>query len=490
MHKHKLLAFPDFTRNLQSSQQDRFLALQWSAEPAEARQLAQSLSPEVMHWAEDVWLIDLASCQAYWQSRAQTRQLSFHQLLLEQLDQLCGAHHYRAVLGDHPWQALLLLPCLAQQNYFGLMNRHSSMGENLLQALSWDDWWQACACYAAHSPGESARLELQKRRRPMQLAMRRLGCNTPHHLKKMPPEQIRRRFGAFLGHLWGLTWQPPSQPLLNDTPIPFLVPWRRKAQEMDPCVRRTLDAPARDWDVLETYLREDLNRFRLLSSFKNGERILALEWKIVLYNLQELPVFILFRHPHSLQHDYPQQRTALLQISFALQKALQEQRLNQPDDPCFWIVSWELRITQKLQPPPRQLTLFNEGENSAWEELLSLENQLPAPLESYALRDDWVPEDSFVQSGQEKIQPPMLDNSGSLRSLGRSRPLYMQKKAYPLSRPGQSLLWKFRERTMEKWWIRPGQNAVRDYYEVLCDQQLLWVAREAAGQFVVLGVYG
>jgi hypothetical protein len=66
----------------------------------------------------------------------------------------------------------------------------------------------------------------------------------------------------------------------------------------------------------------------------------------------------------------------------------------------------------------------------------------------------------------------------------------MQKKAYPLSRPGQSLLWKFRERTMEKWWARPGRNAVRDYYEVLCDQQLLWVAREAAGQFVVLGVYG
>ncbi len=64
MHKHKLLAFPDFTRNLQSSQQDRFLALQWPADPTEARQLAQSLSPEVMHWAEDVWLIDLASCQA------------------------------------------------------------------------------------------------------------------------------------------------------------------------------------------------------------------------------------------------------------------------------------------------------------------------------------------------------------------------------------------------------------------------------------------
>jgi hypothetical protein len=66
----------------------------------------------------------------------------------------------------------------------------------------------------------------------------------------------------------------------------------------------------------------------------------------------------------------------------------------------------------------------------------------------------------------------------------------MQKKAYPLFRPGQSLLWKFRERTMEKWWARPGHSSVRDYYEVLCDQQLLWVARESAGQFLVLGVYG
>jgi hypothetical protein len=487
---HKLLSFPDFTRNLQSSQQDRFLALQWSVPPEEARQLAQSLSPDVMHWSDDVWLIDLASCLAYWQSQAQTRQLSFHQLLLNQLDELCGAQHYRAVLGDHPWQALLLLPCLAQQNYFGLISRHSSMGENLLQGLSWDDWWQACARYADHSPGESVRQELRKRQRPMQLAMRRLGCHIPHHLKKLPPEHIRRRFGAFLGDLWSLTWQPAPQPLVGHTAAPVMFPWRREEQKSDPCVRRVLDAPTRDWDVLESYLREDLNRFRFLSSFKDGERILAMEWKIVLYNLQELPVSILFRHPHSLQHDYPQQRTALLQISFALQKAMQQHRLSQADDPCFWMVSWELRITQKLQPPPRQLTLFPEGEHRDWEELLNLENQLPAPLESYALRDDWVPEDSFAQGSLDQVQPPMPDHSGSLKSLGRSRPLYMQKKAYPLARPGQSLLWKFRERTMEKWWLRPGQAAVRDYYEVLCDQQLLWVARESAGQFLVLGVYG
>ncbi|HYX37309.1 MAG TPA: hypothetical protein VE954_29750 [Oligoflexus sp.] len=487
---HKLLSFPDFTRNLQSPQQDRFLALQWPASPAEAKQLGHSLSPEVMHWAEDVWLIDLASCQVYWQSQAQTRRMSFHQLLLGHLDEICGVSSYRAVLGDHPWQALLLLPCLAQQNYFGLINRHSSMGDNLLQGLSWDDWWQACTRYAEHSPGEGSRVELQKRRRPMQLAMRRLGCSTPHHLKKMPPEQIRRRFGAFLGDLWSLTWQPPSPPLLPNSAAPMLFPWQSEVQGADLCVRRTLDAPARDWDVLETYLRDDLNHFPLLSSFKKGERILALEWKIVLYNLQELPVSILFRHPHSLQHDYPQQRTALLQISFALQKALQQQRLSEFEDPCFWIVSWELRITQKLQPPPRQLTLFNEGESSAWEELLNLENQLPAPLEAYALRDDWVPEDSFARAGQETIAPPQPEHVTSLNSLGRSRPLYMQKKAYPLFRPGQSLLWKFRERTMEKWWIRPGQTAVRDYYEVLCDQQLLWVARESAGHFLVLGVYG
>src|SRR5262245_35561884 len=104
---HKLLSFPDLTLNLKNPQQDRFLALQWPGPVDEARQLCQSLSPDVMHWADDVWLIDLASCHVYWQSRAQTQHLIFHQLLQKHLDEACGVQTYRAVSSDHPWQALL-----------------------------------------------------------------------------------------------------------------------------------------------------------------------------------------------------------------------------------------------------------------------------------------------------------------------------------------------------------------------------------------------
>ncbi len=488
----KLLSFPDLTQDKVAPHSSRFLAIQWIEEPEhDPLLLCQSLSPHVMRWAPKLWLIDLASCLAYWQGLAQVRRLTLNQALIEQLDLLFGSHAYRAVLSDHPWQALLLLPCLAHQNYPGLIARHSRMGDNLLQGLSWDDWWQACLVYAEQSEGEGARVDLQKRRRSMQLAMRRLGCNLPVAIKNMHPSQIRRRFGALLGELWGLTWRDPSPPILStQSSASLLFPWRNEAQAKELCVRRVLDAPMRDWEWLETHLRDDLNQFCLLSSFKKGERILAMEWKIVLYNLQEIPVLILFRHPHSLQQDQPQQRTALLQIFYALQKTLQQKRMQDPDDPCFWIVSWELRLTQTLQAPARPSSLFADGEDSSWEELLNLENQLPAPLESYALRDDWVPEDSFVQIHRDQLAPMMTDTLSSLSSLGKTRPLYMQKKAYPLSHPGQSLLWKFRERTMEKWWARPGQTATRDYYEVLCDEQLLWVAREAEGRFLVLGVYG
>ncbi len=489
----KLLSFPDLSQNTVSHQDCRFLVIEvLQSETGSSLQLCHSLSPQVMHWQDHIWLVDLASCLAYWQAQAQIKQLTLSQGLSKQLDQLFGTGSYRAVLSDHPWQALLLLPCLARQNMQSLIARHSRMGENLLQGLSWDDWWEACAHYTGHSQEQSPALELQKRRRPMQLAMRRLGCSTPSTIKNMPSSQIRRRFGALLGELWDMTWQSPSAPIVtsNRSPASLSFPWHSEEQAAELSVRRCLDTPLRDWDIIEGELRDDLNRFCLLSSFKKAQRILAMEWKIVLYNLKEISVPILFRHPHSLQQDHPQQRTALLQIFYALQKALLQQRLQNPEEPCDWIASWELRITQTLLAPPRAATLFADGDDTSWEELLNLENQLPAPLESYALREDWVPQDSFIQVHQEKLAPPLGEHMESLCSLGRTRPLYMQKKAYPLFHLGQSRLWKFRERTMEKWWTRPGHPGVRDYYEVLCDEQLLWVAREAEEKYLVLGVYG
>lgn len=489
----RLLTFPSKTHAAQANFSQSFLAIQLlKKNSAISSDVWHSLSPQVMRWQADIFLIDLHSCASYWQSQAQAQQLARESFLEHRLDALLGEASYLAVLSQDPWQAVLLLSCLRQKNLSGVIARSSQMGENLWPSLDWDDWWKACRLYAEHSGDKQVQAELSKRQIAMQLAMQRLGCSRPAALKCMPTAQIHRRFGALIGKLWAMTWSAPvsssSQSLRTWSKLDF--PWQDQPYQKPLSRQRILDNPLRNWDDIETFLREDLNHFCFLSSFKKGERILAMEWKLVLYNLQEVSIPVLFRHPHSLHQDLPNQRTALLQIFYALEKKIKEQRIQDKEGPCFWISSWELHLTQKIQAAPRPQLLFADAIEHPLKELLSLENQLPKNLEAYAVNDDWVAEDSFCPSTQESIHAPLNEASKSLAQLGQNRPLYLQRRPYPLPRAHQSLLWKFKERIMEKWWLKPRPGSTRDYYAVLCDEQVLWVSRNQNGDCTVRGIYG
>lgn len=473
----------------------------------------QTITPRFMTWDEDTWLLDLTPCLSYWQLQADRQKQTLTQILQKILQQLHpdtaerdeaddlrpgiaegNARSYYAALSSHPWPALLLVRILEAKGFIGLTSSSQKTARHLFGALSWQMWWDCAERYVQHSPG-SAHASFAKHKRAMQLAMRRLACDSPLQLKNMPSSQMRRRFGSLIAQLWEQSFFPsPATPspaaqtgagwrgMSSDELTGF--PWHAYILSLPLTRTRHLDFPLNDWQVIEPLLREDLNHFCVLDSFKKGERILNLEWRIVLYNLQEIPISVLFRHPHCLQRESPHQRTALLQIFYAFQQTLRSLKERQEEAP--WMISWELRILHTLRPLPAQQSLFAD-ERGDWEELMTLENQLKQPLEAYQVREDWLPEDSFMPLSQEKAEES--EYGSPLQHMGHHRPLFILQEPQPWTAYGQSLLWKFRERTMDKWWRKQG-NSSRDYYQVTSQEQAFWVFRDAKGQCFLHGIYG
>jgi hypothetical protein len=428
------------------------------------------LTPHVMLWDEGIWLLNLTACLSYWQLEAQAKCETLSQTLQRILDHMSSAHSYHAALASHPWQALLLALQLEDKGFRGLITREGRIGRNLAASLSWDIWWRCCERYVIYDATANAMTTFQQQKRAMQQAMERLTCQSPAQLKSMPVAQIQRRFGGLIASLWDMTFPSVDDRTLGRTAGTHF-PWQPQVARKPLSCKRHLDFPSQDWHIIEAFLREDLNRLCVLDSFKKGERILDLEWRIVLYNLQEVLISTLFRHPHSLHHESPHQRTALLQISYAFQRTLRA--LPTVDTAAPWIVSWELRVTHTLPASPRSLALFGD-ESAEWEQLITLENQLDRKLEAYRICEDWLPEDSFAP----------------LESKVDIEDLFLCRQPYALPQGSTSHLWKFRERIMDKWWQQGRNNTVRDYYQVLREDNMLWIYRDAQGQCHVHGIYG
>lgn len=471
--------FPDDSYTAAPAAEPRYIALRASQICPED---LQTLTPRLMQWEADLWLLDLKPCISYWRLLAQRQHKSLLGVLQEILETLPEGP-YTAALSAYPWQAILLTQVLEQKGFRGLNTESQRLSRNLMSSLSWDLWWAAAERYAFHSQETKT---FFKHKRAMQIAMRRLCCDRPTSLKTMPSFQIKRRFGPLIAALWEQTFPShetsPSSGSLEETAV---FPWQSYVLTEPLTHTRHLDFPLSDWQSLEAFLREDLNRLCLLDSFKKGERILNLEWMIVLDNLQEISLSVLFRHPHCLQSESPHQRTALLQISYAFQRAQQASRRKLANE-SPWIVSWRLRVLESLRPLAAPRQLFDES-SASWNELLNLENQLDRPLEAYQVVEDWLPEDAFTSlytpAAFERERLPALEH------LGRERPLFLLQQPQPWNPHGQNV-WSFKERTMDKWW-RHQNRTTRDYYQVVSrdQKQVLWVFRDDKGQCFVHGIY-
>lgn len=485
-----------------------------------------ALTPRLMRWADDLWVLDLSLCAGYWQARAAATGSDVVALVKDVLQQALATDDespaMRAALADHPWQGLLLITQMRERRLTGLVSLSGPFGEALFRDLSWETWWTCAETLAEHLQGRRRFSPVQFRSQcaQMQRAVARLDFKGPSRLREVDSPALQRRFGAVLRDmaLWAFDNSIPAQAVglfarasASEALFESGFPWQSFVFTSLPRVMRHLETPVCEWSHMEALLREDFDRLAGLACWQAGEKVVSLEWQLVLVDLAHLTVPIRFRHPHPLHLEKGCHATALLQALYSFESSPLGSRKTaaqaaEEGELYKAVIGWTLVITERLTLPPRSTGLFGDqavtvdGRGVCDPELLSLlamENKLRVPLESYALRADWLPEDSYDAQGSYALAATGFAGvcsaqQRSLTCVAAERPLYLYAKPQSFDSQGASSIWRFQERTMNKWWVGSGaeRSLQRDYYRLTDkDQRDLWVFKDGAGQWSVHGVY-
>ena len=307
----------------------------------------RSLTPRVMLWNEDTWLMDLAPCLSYWQAKAKMTDRSLLELCQEVLKPLTSDSP-RVGVAPHPWQAILLVHILKEKSLKGFINYASSFGRSLFQQLSWEIWW-ACTLEARDHLVKAGQKKvtlknLNREIRLMQRAIQKLRLQQPKDLNHISALGIKRRFGPTISTLW--EWAFPQEIHRGGEPFGSDFPFLPFQFSQRPQEKRNLDFPLMDWDHMEPLLQHDLNRLCQHPSYSTGDLVTSLEWCLVLQDMSELPISILFRHPHDLRRNSPLQQAALLQAFYNFEASSQQhfQHYNDAEIPPPPVVSWKLTM--------------------------------------------------------------------------------------------------------------------------------------------------
>lgn len=489
----------------------------------------QALSPRFMRWGNDFWILDLSVCSSYWRVRAKAARCDVLELVRSLLKEMFG-DIVRSALADHPWPALLLAGQMRARRLTGLITCKSPFGEALLREISWDLFWKVADQLADHWERIGTKrfqpVAYRRQREQMKRAVQRLGMHTPWQMNGISSDAMRKRFGAAIRDIWDWTFPANggaqkddaagnmkslfAANLDQDRMFSTGFPWQGYVLESLPCVVRHLEVPVCEWSHIEALLREDLDRLCALSSWLAGERVVSLEWRLIIRDMTHHIVPILFRHPHSLHPEKGCHKTALLQALYSFDNNMPrqdqgyEELFNGYEVPVMPVCGWELVIKERLTIPPQSASLFGEFATVDWNSergtedfaMMRLENCLPISLSSYGIFADWTPEGSFIE--RRFLRSAQDDNyqersRGSLLAVAKARPLYMYRQPEIFDHNGQSSQRDFRERTMDKWWSQERADATfqRDYYRLIDrEQNRLWVFRDDKGHWFKHGIYG
>ncbi len=443
----------------------------------------QALSSRLMCWKEDVWLVDLSVTTSYWQAQAARSGLSLTNLWRSLLAGLL-AEDGAAALAEHPFRALLLARQLSGRRLFGLVSETERVGAGLWRDISWTSFVDVAEeilpHFAARHDARGNAPSFRQKLGLMQRAMLRLGVALPWQLAEMEPLAMRRRFGALFGDIWQWCFG-------NGAPQDF--PWTSFRFETPPRVDRSLEYGINDWQTLEPWLKEDLDRLCAVQTWNAQERLTALNWRLIFDDLTEACLEVRFRHPHGLHKELGRHPTALKQCLYAYEALPRDPTLPAPP-----LVAWQLEATERLTPSAANRSLFGEADERD-EALVELENKLRVPLLSYAPRQDWVPEDSqvFAVGKQAQDAAPSPEAEASLDALAATRPLFLYGKPQAFDPKREAYELRFLERTMSKWWHQGGAGKTepsRDYYRATdAQQRSYWVFRDTAGKWFLHGVF-
>lgn len=484
----------------------RFIAL--STTVPDGGQFLFSITPRVMRWDNNTYLMDLGPVYRYWSNLAKSQELSVVEYISSVLTELT-AGDVCAVLAPHPWQALLLLSATAKRPSLNFVDTQSYLGRRCLQEITWNDWLNCCHTLREHlqnRPSKKSNKDSNSSLSTLSKTINRLQFTHITQMSDIDPESMQRRFGKLAATAWRWTWLSKSEDVeqqrtLFDSPFEDDFPWLNIALTETPSVSRHLETPLREWDHLTPLLCEDLDKLCSLACWSSSERVVSLEWELSFSCSPSLRIPVLFRHPHPLHRESGHHKTALLQAFHSWQKALLAKNKSETTGELYItgdsITEWSLTIKERLIFSPKLHSVFSDDLAKDSAKLQDLENSLAVPLTEFLPTDHWAPEFSY-----ERKIISLSDDHGkenSSESIGwiatnQRRPLFIYKDPHPPSDRHHSSGLIFTERVSKAWWnnfSNQESKSCRDYYLRITDDGLLqWVFQNDDGSLRVHGVYG
>ncbi len=471
-------------------------------------ELMLNLTPQVMAWDKNIWLLDLSPCHGYWQARATALQTDttnlwrslLHQLLMNGSETNLKQSHigasapYYAALANKPWQAILALNHLRERCVRGFIDTRSQFGASLLNEMSWQAWWHSVAQIRSHLATIYTAFDTAAYARSckkMQQTMQKISSQLPRDMRSADAASIKRRFGGWLSLLWSWTYEEnnPDSETLFDVASGF--PWIREQKQDAPQITRHLESPVHEWSHLEELLREDFNKLCQLTSWDFCDRVTTMQWTLTLDDMTQRSLLIGFRHPHSLHNQAPEQKTALMQASYSFVAVTSGEPL-----PAA-IVGWSLSITGQLLVNSELGAILDDSADPELHELLELDNQLPIALEAYDLSADWQAEYSFTATNSQAAgaRDSVVSEAQypSYLVLAQKRPLYLLKQPEPLTQEVSFPRQAFLERSMQRWWTsihRKKSSLCRSYYHLrLASGQSIWAYHDDRHRWFKHGIF-
>jgi len=463
------------------------------------------LSSQVMQWSENIWLLDLHSSENFWLLQQQKLQLGLFEMLQQVLEESLG-QKILVVFAQHPWPALFFLDYLcaqtARENNSGIYSLESSMSQNLYENISWQHWFAPLTVLAEkleilkvkgfHAP------RFRSQQAQLQRFIERMELWGPYDLSLAKvgslAGEIERRYSVWLARIWRWTFAAYlNRGEATQQGLQYF-PWITFELSQTPKVSRLLEYPLNQWDVLEPLLIEDFQRLCHLSSWSDQERVNRIYWTITLFNWQEEVVELSFRNPYRLHAEQPHFKTALYQAYYSYMDAMlklqqRDKDLDLPENMPF--ISWQLEVRERLFITPTIMELFPESfDHQVENELLELQNKLPALIESYTINPDFCSEQLFSLQEIGTGQKTAYDFPLQQWQVKLQRPLfYYQQPQALLVEQGYRQI--FLERTANNWWEEDDlANLIRDYFILQEPNGVRWWGyKSSRGEWFKHGVY-
>ena len=485
-----------------------------AASVAHGATLALALSPRVMCWSENQWLIDLRPTRHYWTVQARRRGVKVGPLLQMVLAEAAaqsgdsGAEllSESLVFAPCPWQALLLSAHLKERGLAGPLELREPFSQALLRQLSWIVWFDVAKEYAAALARSKLygfkEERLRKDLSNLERAVLRLGQKHPAQMVDASSQSFRRRFGEHIARLWQWTFdgvakdvktsknQQGSLGFAEEVAFASAFPWINVVISEKPQVVRHLEYPVWSWEQLVAALTTDLDRLADIPALALGAAVVRLEWILHLEDLSDCRVTIAFRHPHSLKAERGAQKTALSQAAHSFEAVYLRRRQDVIFVAPVPLIGWSLVVAESLARAPTATDLFGDAGFCRASELTveRIDNQLHIALERYQVTSDWAAEGAFTAKLAGSTTASLAKPWSALAA---TRPLYLYSEPRLLNAREVPLQAEFIERTGEVWWQRPeGALLERNYFLIQSRfGQRSWATKGEAGEWWVHGLF-